>query len=271
MVPVVGDAAHQRLQELPAGQRVEARDRFVEQQQPRPLGQRERQRDLGPLAAGELADRLVRRDAELRQPRPRPGRVPRAGSACRPWSTSSAAVKSRYSGVSWATNPTSAQDGRVVVRRLAEDPDRAGVGPQQPDRQVQQRALAGAVRPDERGDPAGRQLQRAVPQRPGASRTACRAARSPAPCPSVVLSFRSLRCLLVRYVVGERGAHRRLDQGDDVLAASARRPAPGRSQATRSVAQLGLVGERRAGERAAGRTCRRPAGPPTSPSISSSR
>ena len=36
----VGDAAHQRLEELAPGQGVEARHRLVEQQQPRPFGQR---------------------------------------------------------------------------------------------------------------------------------------------------------------------------------------------------------------------------------------
>ena len=58
------------------GQRVEGRDRLVEQQQPWPLGQREREADLRPLAAGQRADRPVERDVELAQPGPRGRAVP---------------------------------------------------------------------------------------------------------------------------------------------------------------------------------------------------
>ena len=45
------DRRHQRLQERPSGERVEAGDRFVEQQQLGLLRQCERQRQLCPLPA----------------------------------------------------------------------------------------------------------------------------------------------------------------------------------------------------------------------------
>ena len=56
---LLGDGLHQVLQELAAGQRVEAGHRLVEDQQLGPLGDGQGQRELGPLAARELA-RLLR-------------------------------------------------------------------------------------------------------------------------------------------------------------------------------------------------------------------
>ena len=44
---LLGHSLHQHLQELPSGQRVQARDRLVEDQQLGPLGQPQRQRELG--------------------------------------------------------------------------------------------------------------------------------------------------------------------------------------------------------------------------------
>ena len=61
----LGDGLHHRLQELAAGERVERGDRLVEQEQLRPLGERERERDLRLLAARELPDLLAERQAEL--------------------------------------------------------------------------------------------------------------------------------------------------------------------------------------------------------------
>ena len=56
---VLGHRLHQHLQELPAGQRVEAGDRLVEDQQLRPLGQAEGEGELGALAAGQPAGPLA--------------------------------------------------------------------------------------------------------------------------------------------------------------------------------------------------------------------
>jgi hypothetical protein len=50
------------------GDRVEHRHRLVEHQQPRPPGQRQRQRELGLLAVRHVARLLLEQDAELAQP-----------------------------------------------------------------------------------------------------------------------------------------------------------------------------------------------------------
>ena len=58
---VLGDRLHQVLQELPPGERVERRDRLVEDQQLRALGDAQ-------LAAGELARLLREVEAEPLDP-----------------------------------------------------------------------------------------------------------------------------------------------------------------------------------------------------------
>ena len=63
--PVLGDDLHQRLQELAPRERVEARDRLVQHQQLGPLRHRQRQRELGPLTAGQRAGPLPRVEPEL--------------------------------------------------------------------------------------------------------------------------------------------------------------------------------------------------------------
>ena len=73
---VLGDRLHQDLQELAAGERVEAGDRFVEDQQLRPLGQTQGEGELGPLAAGELARALGRVETEPLDPGLGDGLVP---------------------------------------------------------------------------------------------------------------------------------------------------------------------------------------------------
>ena len=65
---LVGDGLHQVLEELPAGQRVEARDRLVEDQQLGSLGDAQGQGELGALAAGEPARPLLRVEAEPLDP-----------------------------------------------------------------------------------------------------------------------------------------------------------------------------------------------------------
>ena len=74
--PLVDDDLHHRIQELAARERVERGHRLVEQQQPWLLGERERQRDLCLLAAGELADLLLRGKAETLDSRGRQLLVP---------------------------------------------------------------------------------------------------------------------------------------------------------------------------------------------------
>ena len=58
-------SAIRMLQKLPPGERVEAGHRFVEDEQLGPFRDRQRERELGPLAAGELAGPLARIEAEL--------------------------------------------------------------------------------------------------------------------------------------------------------------------------------------------------------------
>jgi len=72
----VGDGLHEGLHELPAGERVEAGQGLVQQQQLGALAQRQRQRDLGPLASRERADLLAQVDAEPSEPLDRAAVVP---------------------------------------------------------------------------------------------------------------------------------------------------------------------------------------------------
>ena len=54
--PELRNAVHQQLQQLTAGEGVEARERLVEQDEPRPLAQGQRQCQPGSLAGRERAD-----------------------------------------------------------------------------------------------------------------------------------------------------------------------------------------------------------------------
>src|SRR5207253_3826475 len=62
--PLIDDDLHHSVEELAARERVERGHRLVEQQQAWLLGQRQGQRDLCLLAAGELTDLLLRGEAE---------------------------------------------------------------------------------------------------------------------------------------------------------------------------------------------------------------
>ena len=59
----LGDPVHQQLQQLAGGERIEARERLVEQDEPRPLAQREREREPGALAGRERPHLRARVDA----------------------------------------------------------------------------------------------------------------------------------------------------------------------------------------------------------------
>ena len=76
---VLGDGLHQVLQELPAGERVEAGDRLVEDQQLGPFGDGEGEGELGALAAGQLPGPLGGVQAEPLDPVRGPGRRPSRG------------------------------------------------------------------------------------------------------------------------------------------------------------------------------------------------
>ena len=66
--PLFRDGLHQPLQELASGERVERCDRLVEHEQLRPLGERERERELRLLASGQPSDLLPKREPEPREP-----------------------------------------------------------------------------------------------------------------------------------------------------------------------------------------------------------
>ena len=76
---LLGDGLHQVLQELPPGQRVQARDRLVEQQQVRPLGGCQGEGELGALAAGQRPGPLPEVKAEPARCGARRARCPSRG------------------------------------------------------------------------------------------------------------------------------------------------------------------------------------------------
>ena len=65
---MLGCELHQGLEELAPCERVEARDGLVEHEQLGPLCDRERQRELGALPAGERAGALRAVETEPRDP-----------------------------------------------------------------------------------------------------------------------------------------------------------------------------------------------------------
>ena len=66
--PMLGDDFHQAAQEVASGDRVEARDWLVQDQQLGSLRDRQRQRELGSLTTGELPGPLGGIEAELLDP-----------------------------------------------------------------------------------------------------------------------------------------------------------------------------------------------------------
>ena len=75
--------------------------------------------------------------------------------------------------MSWATKPTLASWAGSDAGRPPQTSIVPGRRAEQPGGQVQQGALAGAVLPDQPGDPPGRDLEGAVRQRPPAAGSAC--------------------------------------------------------------------------------------------------
>ena len=67
--PVLGHRGHHRRHEIVPGHRVQHGQRLVQHQQVRAPGQGNSQRELGLLAAGQLADFLLQRDAEVGEAR----------------------------------------------------------------------------------------------------------------------------------------------------------------------------------------------------------
>ncbi len=163
-----GQVAHghrvgQHAEEVPPGQRVERRDRLVEQQQPGLLGQDQGQRHLNPLAAGQLAHRPVQRNLQPGQPLAHQRAVP-----------ARVQVRAGLDVVLGGQPPVQrdllaqvadvGQERRILARGATVHRGPARGRPGQPGEQTQQRGLARSVRPDERGDPALGDGDRAVVQ-----------------------------------------------------------------------------------------------------------
>ena len=128
--PLLGVDLHQDLQELASGQRVEARDRLVEDQQLRPLRDRQGQRELRPLAAGQLA-RLLAVQAELLDPRSASA-ASQVGFSCAPSRRWSATLSAGTSGCpARRTRPARAAPA-PLGRRSAEHPIVPAVGASRP-------------------------------------------------------------------------------------------------------------------------------------------
>ena len=131
---------------------------------PRPLGQGERQRDLGPLAAGQRAHPLVQRDPQAAKPGPHriavPARV-EVGADADVVLRGQPPVQRDLLG----QEADLGQVPGILARRCAEHGGPARGRRGQPGKQPQQRGLARAVRPDQRGYPALGNADRAVAQR----------------------------------------------------------------------------------------------------------
>src|SRR6185437_4676461 len=156
---------HQRLEELPAGQRVEAGDRLVEYQYFRALGNGQRERELRALTAGELA-------CLLGWVEPDPGDPVLGYPGVPAWVHVRAEAQVVGHGQAWIDrsvlrDETDLGELRLAARRLAAQyPDGAGSRGEEADSQVKQGRLARPVGSDEAGHVPGRNAQRAVGQRP---------------------------------------------------------------------------------------------------------
>ena len=87
------DRLEHGLHELAARERVERGDRLVEEEQLRPLRERERERDLRALPARELPHLLLQREVELGDAAARERRRPSVGLSSRPTRSISSTVK----------------------------------------------------------------------------------------------------------------------------------------------------------------------------------
>ena len=162
VIPVSATTDMTRLHELAAGERIERGDRLVENQKLRPFRQREGERDLRLLAPREASDPLAERQAEVGDPLAREVVVPRRvelAAELQRVGHGEALVQRVLLG-------DEADPGehrvRLVARVVPEHPHRAGGRARQADRELEQRRLAGAVRADERGDRARRDLEVAL-------------------------------------------------------------------------------------------------------------
>src|SRR4051794_34943436 len=153
---------------------VERGDGLVEQQQLGPLGECERERHLGLLAAGELPDLLPEREPDTVDSLARGVAVPPRVESPPEFER----LGDREAAMKWGLLRDEADARkelpRLLLRRVTEHGDAAGRRPAEAACEVEQRRLARAVRPDEGSDGAGRDLERAFAERATSIRSACR-------------------------------------------------------------------------------------------------
>jgi hypothetical protein len=155
----------ERGEELPPGKGVEGGERFVEQEDARPLRQREAERDLGALATRERMHGAVERNPQRREPLLGTGGVPPAvemGADPEMLGRRELAIEGDLLG-----EKAGAREEVLVLRRRSSE--HAGLSRRraaQPNEQPKERRLAGSVRADKCRDAAFRHFDRAVLQTP---------------------------------------------------------------------------------------------------------
>ena len=163
---LAGHRGQHRGHEIAPGHRVQRGQRLVQHQQPGAPGQGHGQRELGLLAAGQLARLPVQRDAQLSQPGLGPRLIPLPVQvAGHPQHGGHRQVRVQRRVLRHERGPV--QRARRPGGPAAEHADRAGRRGHQADRHVQQRGLARPVRADQGDQVPVRDGQRAVAQRPG--------------------------------------------------------------------------------------------------------
>jgi hypothetical protein len=159
-----GGRLHEVAQEATAGERVEAGDRLVEDEQAGPLGDGDGQSELGALASGELASFLLRVELELVDSCLRKLRIPVAvhlGAELEVVGHRQVCVGGGVLGD--VADPRQLRG--ACGGRFAEYLDATGGWREHPAGNLQQGGLARAVRPDQADDVPWRDLQGAVGQR----------------------------------------------------------------------------------------------------------
>jgi hypothetical protein len=164
---LLGDGLHQVLEEFSAGQRIEAGDRFVEDQQLRSFGDPQSEGELGALPTRQFSSALLGIQAKALDPglshlvvpaRIEPGPQTQVVGDAQP-------------GIGRCVLGDESdlrQLSRTRGGRATEHLDRARGLRQQADGQVQQRAFAGPVGSDQPDDAPSGDIQRTVRQRPSA-------------------------------------------------------------------------------------------------------
>ena len=166
--PRFGDHLHEHLEEVASGQWIQAGHRLVEEEEIGALGDGQRERQLGPLAPGQGSHPLARVEIEPLDAGGRRPRIP-AGVHRGPHREVLSHGQSGVGGRVLGDESDTRQLPRVGGRGATEHGDGALRRGQQPDGQLQEGGLPGAVGPDKTDDSPFGNGEGAVPQRPAAS------------------------------------------------------------------------------------------------------